>query len=214
MKLKSGKELTHLEIIKRLNLMKINYDQTIKGKQFYIDLYDKEILSLENQHKIRKELEKDQKYVDFLSNNLRLTKEASLEFNIIKNNNKNNNNARNINKKYFFSDFNTPLFTRTILCCGTYNFIEKNGNLIKNNIMIPVNAFQKLSSAFIYPELNSVFKTLMNYVDNLNCNLNDYHCVYIIIIFVCLLVILLYFCNKYRKEKKAMKKERNPFSLY
>ena len=47
MRMKSGKELTHLEIIKRLNLMGVNYDSSIIGKKYYIDLYNKEIQSLD-----------------------------------------------------------------------------------------------------------------------------------------------------------------------
>ena len=210
MRMKSGKELTKLEIIKRLNLMKIKYDSSIKGKNYYIDLYNKEILSKENQYKIKKELEKDQKYMEFLSNNLKLSREASLEISIVKR----KNNVNKINKKYFFSDFNTKLCATTILCYNAFDLFEKKDNIGKK-IMIPVNAFKKFSSAFIYPEVNSIFKTFINfinYVDKAYFNIDVYHYSYIII-FVCLLVILLYFCNKYRKEKNALKRQRSSFAL-
>ena len=79
MRMKSGKELTHLEIVKRLNLMGVNYDSSIIGKKYYIDLYNKEIQSLDNQQKIIDELEKDRKYLEFLTNNLRIVKETSFK---------------------------------------------------------------------------------------------------------------------------------------
>ena len=48
MKLKSGKDLSQLEIIKRLNTMGIEYNSDIIGKNYYIKLYNEAIQSNEN----------------------------------------------------------------------------------------------------------------------------------------------------------------------
>ena len=53
MKLKAGRELSQLEIIKRLNLMEIEYNPNIMGKKYYIDLYNKAIQSSQNVEKIK-----------------------------------------------------------------------------------------------------------------------------------------------------------------
>ncbi len=193
--MKTGKELTQLEIIKRLNLMGVKYDSNIMGKNYYINLYNKEVLLPENQIKIKNELEKDKKYLEYLTNNLRTTKEVSFEYNSKK------NDISCKNKKYFFSDFNTRLYMNTLLYCNSLNFIWENHEIIKKNIKIPINAFKKFSSALVYPDVNNALKTFLNYIYKININFNDYHFVYIII-FVCLLIILLCFCKKCRKEKR------------
>ena len=52
--MKSGKELTQLEIMKRLNTMGIEYNSDIIGKNYYINLYDEAISSSVNVLKIKK----------------------------------------------------------------------------------------------------------------------------------------------------------------
>ena len=195
MRMKTGKELTQLEIIKRLNLMGVKYDSNIMGKNYYINLYNKEVLLPENQLKIKNELEKDRKYLEYLTNNLRTTKEVSFEYNLKK------KDISSKNKKYFFSDFNAILYMNALLYCNSLNFIEENHEIIRKNIKIPINAFKKFSSALAYPDINNAFKTFLNYIYKITINFNAYHYVYIII-FVCLLIILLSFCKKCRKEKR------------
>ena len=59
MKLKDGRDLSHLEIIKRLNIMGIGYNPDIIGKNYYIDLYNKAIKSPSNIEKIKKEIKSE-----------------------------------------------------------------------------------------------------------------------------------------------------------
>ena len=137
--MKSGKELTHLEIVKRLNLMGVNYDSSIIGKKYYIDLYNKEIQSLDNQQKIIDELEKDRKYLEFLTNNLRIVKETS--FKCSSNKNKinstfsNSNLVQNSSDKYFFGDFNYKLGTNIMLSYNAFHLWEQNKNSIKKQLI-------------------------------------------------------------------------------
>ena len=110
MKLKSGKELSQLEIMKRLNAMEIKYNSDIIGKNYYINLYDEAIQSNSNLMKIMTDLNKDKMHTDFYNQKLRKVNECSLR--ICDNNNKNlykyalhNNNLilrKNCDKKGVF----------------------------------------------------------------------------------------------------------------
>ena len=81
MKLKDGKELSQLEIIKRLNLMGIGYNPEIIGKKYYIDLYNEAIRSSKNKLKIKNDIEKDQIYMNFYNQKLRKRKECYFQIN-------------------------------------------------------------------------------------------------------------------------------------
>ena len=65
MKFKNGKELSYLELIKRLNIMGVEYNSNIIGKKYYIDLYNNAIKSSKNKEKIKNDIEKDQIYINF-----------------------------------------------------------------------------------------------------------------------------------------------------
>ena len=80
MRLKSGKELPQFVLLKRLNLMGVNYNKNILGKNYYADLYDKEIKSIENQFKIKNELEKDSAYQNYFNQKLKSQKMTTLVF--------------------------------------------------------------------------------------------------------------------------------------
>ena len=199
MKIKSGKHLTQLEIIKRLNLMGINYDPSIIGKNYYINLYDKEIQSPINQQKIQKELEKDRIYQEFLNNNLRRTKQSSIQYLSIK------NNTSNINKKYIFDDFNIRLYDRALFCYNTFDFLTQNKKFGKE-ILNSLKSFNIFNKNIICSEIKSVFKSLLNFVDKIN--LDIYHYLFIII-FICSGIMLLFFFIKYRKRKNHIKIENH-----
>ena len=193
MKVKSGKSLTQLEIIKRLKLMGIKYDSTIIGKSYYINLYNKEVELPSNQEKIKKELEKDQKYQEYLTNNLRIKKQTLIEYMPIKKCWLNENQ----HKSYFFDEFQT-LYSRILFSYNALYFVEINKNKIDEKIMILLNSLKRIAKAFTHPEFCKLFKAFWNYVDKIN--LDAYHYIYIII-FICLLIILLFLLIKSQKKK-------------
>ena len=201
MKIKSGKQLTQLEIIKRLNLMGIKYDPTIIGKNYFINLYDKEILSPTNQQKIQNELEKDRKYQEYFHNILRKTKEYSLQY-LPK-----ENNHSNDNKKYIFDDFNMKLCSKTLICYGAFNLIGNNKKLAKRYLFPPLKAFNRFKTNILYPEINRAFKAFLNFIDKINLDAYHYLCIFI---FICLAVILLLFSIKIRKQNSSNIKKGNP----
>ena len=201
MKIKSGKQLTQLEIIKRLNLMGIKYDPTIIGKNYFINLYDKEILSPTNQLKIQNELEKDRKYQEYFHNILRKTKEYSLQY---LQKEKIHSNA---NKKYIFDGFNMELCSRTLISYGAFNLIENNKKLAKRYLVPPLKVFNRFKTNILYPEINRAFKAFLNFIDKINLDAYHYLCIFI---FICLAVILLFFSIKIRKQKSSNIKKGNP----
>ena len=210
MRMKSGKELTQLEIIKRLNLMGVNYDSSIIGKKYYIDLYNKEIQSSDNQQKIIDELEKDRKYLEYLSNNLRTVKETSFKYSSNINKNKinstfsNSNLVQNSNDKYFFSDFNYNLFLNIMLSYNSLHFWEQNKESIKKQLNLPINAFKRFSDAYIIPNAKDLIKVLVYFLEKIDANINTYQYLKIIII-ICLSITLILFLIKCRKRKNKYK---------
>ena len=204
MRIKSGKELTQLEIIKRLNLMGVKFDSTINGKNYYINLYNKQIISPSKKEKIKQELEKDKVYLDYLTNNLRKTKGTSIEYladeNIIATN--------NLNKKYLFDDFNIVLFNRILLFYNTFNFIDNNKKIIKKKLDIPVNIIITFISAFACPEICNIYHTFLNNLEKI-IDLDIYHYLHIII-FICVVIIFLFFSIKSRIQKKFQKRKNSP----
>ena len=202
MKIKSGKELTQLEIIKRLNLMGVKYDSTINGKNYYINLYDKQVISPSKQEKIKKELEKDKIYLEYLTNNLRKTRQNSIEYPAAK-----KKIITNIeNKKYFFNDFNIALFNGTLLCYNTFSFINNNKKIIKKNLDIPVNCLKKYAKNFLNPDICNLFKTVLRYLDKIGFDVYNY---LYIIIFICVVIILIFFSIKSKKQKSFQKRRNN-----
>jgi len=208
--MKSGKELTHLEIVKRLNLMGVNYDSSIIGKKYYIDLYNKEIQSLDNQQKIIGELEKDRKYLEFLTNNLRIVKETS--FKCSSNKNKINSSfsnslVQNSSDKYFFGDFNYKLGTNIMLSYNAFHLWEQNKNSIKKQLSFPINVFKRFSNTYIISNANGLIKTFVNYLEKIDVNISAYQYLKIIII-ISLSIILLLFLIKCIKRKNKYKNKR------
>ena len=210
MRMKSGKELTHLEIIKRLNLMGVNYDSSIIGKKYYIDLYNKEIQSLDNQQKIIDELEKDRKYLEYLTNNLRMVKETSFKYSSNKNKNdinptfSNSNLVQNSNDKYYFSDFNYKLCFNIMLSYNSFQFWEQNKKSIKEQLCLPISAFKRFSDAYIIPNAKDLIKVLVYFLEKIDANINTYQYLKIIII-ICLSITLILFLIKCRKRKNKYK---------
>jgi hypothetical protein len=211
--MKSGKELTYLEIIKRLNLMGVNYDSSIIGKKYYIDLYNKEIQSLDNQQKIIDELEKDRKYLEYLTNNLRMVKETSFKYSSNINKNRinstfsNSNSVQNPNDKFFFSDFNYKLCLNILLSYNSFHFWEQNKKSINKHLSLPINAFKSFSDAYIIPNANGLIKVLVNLLEKIDVNLSTYQYLKMIII-ICLSIILILFLIKCRKRKNKCKSKR------
>ena len=202
MKIKSGKELTQLEIIKRLNLMGVKYDSTINGKNYYINLYDKQVISPSKQEKIKKELEKDKIYLEYLTNNLRKTRQNSIEYPAAK-----KKIITNIeNKKYFFNDFNIALCNGTLLCYNTFSFINNNKKIIKKNLDIPVNCLKKYAKDFLNHDICNLFKTVLRYLDKIGFDVYNY---LYIIIFICVVIILIFFSIKSKKQKSFQKRRNN-----
>ena len=136
MKLKDGKYLSHLEIIKRLNLMGIGYDSDIIGKNYYIELYNKAIKTPLNREKIKSEIKKDEIYMNFYNQKLRKRNECSFEISNISYNNKIDNNYKynfhennNSKKIPFFDEFNGALMNNILfshLCYTTYDYAKNN----------------------------------------------------------------------------------------
>ena len=209
MKLKSGKELSQLEIIKRLNLMGVNYNSDIIGKNYYINLYNKSIQSEQNKTKIKNELEKDQLYIDFYNQKLRKRNECSFEININENlsntNIRNNKYKKNFNENFpnqnktFFGDFNTPLFKKIIfshLCFNAYEYSIKNKNKIEkiyNKFIIPIQAIKKYTILNIYPEIKKGIFEIIKFMDKF---MIDKYNIIIIIIFIVLVVYVFLYIKK------------------
>lgn len=213
MKLKDGKYLSHLEIIKRLNLMGIGYDSDIIGKNYYIELYNKAIKTPLNREKIKSEIKKDEIYMNFYNQKLRKRNECSFEINNISYNNKIDNNYKynfhenNNSKKIPFSgEFNGALMNNILfshLCYTTYDYAKNNKNKIGkilNKVSIPINAIKKYSMINIYPEIKIGIKKIINIIDN---NLiGDKYNYIIYFSFIILIITVIHFIKKkYNKYK-------------
>ena len=221
MKLRSGKELRQLEIMKRLNTMGIKYNSDIIGKNYYINLYNEAIQSTPNLMKIKHELEKDKMYSDFYSQKLRKVNECSLRFvnktNIVNNekymNNVNINDKRlskNTGIKKFIGDYDTSLIHNIALTQMAYNFVDYNSeyiDIIVNNIsdflpkiIIPIQAIKKYTMVNVSPYLARKVNELM---DILNKLMGEKYLVITIIIFLLLIIItFLLFRKRMRNKNK------------
>jgi hypothetical protein len=220
MKLKAGRELSQLEIIKRLNLMEIEYNPNIMGKKYYIDLYNKAIQSSQNVEKIKNDVEKDKMYMDFYNQKLKKKNECSFEIAKIKNNNKNKLQTNNNYNKYilcdttttttyggkknfnFFSNFNNSLMNKIVighLCFTTYDYAINNKNdlsKIVDKIMIHLNEIKKTALIKIYPDIKKRIIDMFNIIEN---SIADKYSFIPYLLFIILLYILLFIINKKRK---------------
>ena len=215
MKLKSGKELSQLEIMKRLNTMGIEYNADIIGKNYYINLYDEAIRSSVNVLKIKNDIEKDKMYSAFYNQKLRKVNECTLrldnEMNNMNNINKNENKCnisnvnKNIGKQGFFSDFDGIFLKKLLMAQIAYNFVEvnkKNINKIGNSIpklLIPLQAIKKYTMINIYPSIVSKINRIMDILNNLI--VDKFLVISFLIFLVLIIVIFLLF-------KKALKNNR------
>ena len=220
MKLKAGRELSQLEIIKRLNLMEIEYNPNIMGKKYYIDLYNKAIQSSRNVEKIKNDVEKDKMYMDFYNQKLKKKNECSFEIAKIKNNNKNKLQTNNNYNKYilcdttttttygrkknfnFFSNFNNSLMNKIVighLCFTTYDYAINNKNdlsKIVDKIMIHLNEIKKTALIKIYPDIKKRIIDMFNKIEN---SIADKYSFIPYLLFIILLYIVLFIINKKRK---------------
>ena len=215
MKLKSGKELSQLEIMKRLNTMGIEYNADIIGKNYYINLYDEAIRSSINVLKIKNDIEKDKMYSAFYNQKLRKVNECTLrldnEMNNMNNINKSENKCnisnvnKNIGKQGFFSDFDGIFLKKLLMAQIAYNFVEvnkKNINKIGNSIpklLIPIQAIKKYTMINIYPSIVSKINRVMDILNNLI--VDKFLVISFLIFLVLIIVIFLLF-------KKALKNNR------
>ena len=195
MELKDGKQLSKLALIKRLNLMNVDYNPNLLDKQYYIDLYNKEIQSLSNQKKIQNELERDQMYTDYLNQNLCKKKECSLNF-------PSNNNFSNKTKLYennFFSDFDTNFCVGVLLanfCMQTYDKFKDRIDYQK--ILLPIQAIKKYTAINLTPKIKKVFMEIVNFI-------NDYMKEKYDILIYLILVIIFYLMTVWQKKRLTNK---------
>jgi len=209
MKIKSGKELNYLELIKRLNKMNIKYNPEILGKKYYIDLYDKAIQSTENIEKINNEIMKDKLYKDFFNEKLRKRNEYSFE--IIQSNHSNynlsNNNMNNYNyvnkKEGFFSEFNPKYIQNSLITTACFVSVEyasnhpKNVNKLLNKIKLPFQAIKKISSFTFIQKINNTIMKMANFISELSF---DKFCLMKFFILILVIVTMVLFVLKKRKK--------------
>jgi len=209
MKIKSGKELNYLELIKRLNKMNIKYNPEILGKKYYIDLYDKAIQSTENIEKINNEIMKDKLYKDFFNEKLRKRNEYSFE--IIQSNHSNynlsNNNMNNYNyvnkKEGFFSEFNPKYIQNSLITTACFASVEyasnhpKNVNKLLNKIKLPFQAIKKISSFTFIQKINNTIMKMVNFISELSF---DKFCLMKFFILILVIVTMVLFVLKKRKK--------------
>ena len=188
--MKSGKELTQLELLKRLNLMGIKYDSNIMGKNYYINLYDKEINSPINQEKIKNELEKDKIYIEYLNNNLRIRKESSIKYFVGKKNTQSNNN-----RNYFYDEYNKDICIGTLIYCNIINYI---------NLDIKVLII-KLKECIGESNITNLLDIFLNCVDGINKDIFKF---LNIMIFISIVIIVLISFIKSIKKKNELKGKR------
>ena len=214
MKMKSGKELTQLEIMKRLNTMGIEYNSDIIGKNYYINLYDEAIRSSVNVLKIKKDIEKDKLYAAFYTQKLRKVNECTLKLNndinkinyINDQENKSNRNNvnKNLEKKGFFSDFDGSFLQKLIWAQIAYNFIEVNKNGINKLVnalpkLIPIQAIKKDTLINIYPAIVSKINRVMDILNNL---IADKFLVISFLMFLVLIIVIFLLFKKTLKNNR------------
>jgi len=212
MKLKSGKDLSQLEIMKRLNTMGIKYNPDIIGKNYYINLYDEAIQSNSNLMKIKTDLNKDKMHTDFFNQKLRKVNVCSLRIceksnNICKDYLSSNNlvSRKNNSQKGFFSDFNGSLINKILIAQLSCDFLDANKECIDKikinipKIHIPFQAIKKDTLINIYPE---IVKKLNTILDILNDLLAEKFILISIITFVILLIIILLIFHRRKKNNR------------
>ena len=212
MKLKSGKDLSQLEIMKRLNTMGIKYNPDIIGKNYYINLYDEAIQSNSNLMKIKTDLNKDKMHTDFFNQKLRKVNVCSLRIceksnNICKDYLSSNNlvSRKNNSQKGFFSDFNSSLINKILIAQLSCDFLDANKEYIDNikinipKINIPFQAIKKDTLINIYPE---IVKKLNTILDILNDLLAEKFILISIITFVILIIIILLIFHRRKKNNR------------
>ena len=214
MKMKSGKELTQLEIMKRLNTMGIEYNSDIIGKNYYINLYDEAIRSSVNVLKIKKDIEKDKLYAAFYTQKLRKVNECTLKLdndinkinyiNDQENKSNRNNVNKNLEKKGFFSDFDGSFLQKLIWAQIAYNFIEVNKNGINKLInalpkLIPIQAIKKDTLINIYPAIVSKINRVMDVLNNL---IADKFLVISFLMFLVLIIVIFLLFKKTLKNNR------------
>ena len=212
MKLKSGKDLSQLEIMKRLNTMGIKYNPDIIGKNYYINLYDEAIQSNSNLMKIKTDLNKDKMHTDFFNQKLRKVNVCSLRIceksnNICKDYLSSNNlvSRKNNSQKGFFSDFNSSLINKILIAQLSCDFYDANKEYIDNikinipKINIPFQAIKKDTLINIYPE---IVKKLNTILDILNDLLAEKFILISIITFVILIIIILLIFHRRKKNNR------------
>ena len=208
MKLKSGKDLSQLEIIKRLNTMGIEYNSDIIGKNYYIKLYNEAIQSKENLIKIKKDIEKDKMYSDFYNQKLRIVPECSLGFRnekkIIKKTNFNTKNlVKNNSQKGFFCDYECSLWRKLMLTRIAYDLVDANGEIIDKvgsnipKLFIPIEALKKYTMINIYPTFKTKLGEIMDILNNLFA---EKFLLISIIIFFALIIIIIFLLYKERRR--------------
>ena len=214
MKMKSGKELTQLEIMKRLNAMGIEYNSDIIGKNYYINLYDEAIRSSVNVLKIKKDIEKDKLYAAFYTQKLRKVNECTLKLdndinkinyiNDQENKSNRNNVNKNLEKKGFFSDFDGSFLQKLIWAQIAYNFIEVNKNGINKLVnalpkLIPIQAIKKDTLINIYPAIVSKINRVMDVLNNL---IADKFLVISFLMFLVLIIVIFLLFKKTLKNNR------------
>ena len=212
MKLKSGKDLSQLEIMKRLNTMGIKYNPDIIGKNYYINLYDEAIQSNSNLMKIKTDLNKDKMHTNFFNQKLRKVNVCSLRIceksnNICKDYLSSNNlvSRKNNSQKGFFSDFNSSLINKILIAQLSCDFLDANKEYIDNikinipKINIPFQAIKKDTLINIYPE---IVKKLNTILDILNDLLAEKFILISIITFVVLIIIILLIFHRRKKNNR------------
>ena len=197
MKLKDGKELNKLTLIKRLNLMDASYNPKIYDKQYYIDFYNREIQSLLNQNKIQNELEKDRIYADFF--NQQLCEKDKYFLNLSSNNNCNNKVKLNEN---FFSDFDSNFLIGVLLAKFSVDFYDKFKDKIDyRKILFPIKAIKKDSIVNIKQKFESIFIKVVNCIDE---KLKEKYDILIFLILVVNIFVILMWSKKSTLKKKQI----------
>ena len=197
MKLKDGKELNKLTLIKRLNLMDASYNPKIYDKQYYIDFYNREIQSLLNQNKIQNELGKDRIYADFF--NQQLCEKDKYFLNLSSNNNCNNKVKLNEN---FFSDFDSNFLIGVLLAKLSTDVYDKLKDKIDyRKILFPIKAIKKDSIVNIKPKIESIFIKVINCIDE---KLKGKYDILIFLILVVNIFVVLVWSKKSTLKKKQI----------
>ena len=201
MRLKSGKELPQFNLIKRLNLMGVNYNKNILGKNYYADLYDKEIQSTENQFKIKNELEKDLAYQNYFNQKLKSQKMTTLEFQ------PNNSSIKNNSDKIFLCDFQKKIIKELIWATTFYSFnyekmLKKGSSFLefaKNKANLYFNEVNIIYKEKILPYIKEVMKIIYDFIDKYQ--LMDYYEYLLYFVFVLVVMMTFYLLKKIFKKK-------------